>query len=277
MTEQAQPLLSVLEQLLVNFLNLLPQLVAALVVFLIGLYLAGIVKRLVRRRLEKRTDNPQPIQLITQITYWLVVMAVAVISLQMVGFNLTAFLAGLGIAGFAIGFALQDVSKNFIAGLLLLIQQPFDVDETIEVAGFTGQVMSIDIRATQMRTTDGRIVLIPNGDVFVNPITNFSQAKFRRVEISSGVAYESDPANVRQTALQAISEIPGLCDEPSPVVRFQNFGSSTFDLTVHYWIDTSQTGVAAAKDAGLEAIKGAFEEAQIDMPFPVQTVYLKQA
>jgi small conductance mechanosensitive channel len=276
MTEQPQPLLSVLEQLVVDFLNLLPSLIAALVVFIIGLYLASIVKRIVIRRLEQRTKNPQPIQLISQITYWLIIMVVAIISLQMVGFNLTAFLAGLGIAGFTIGFALQDVSKNFIAGLLLLVQQPFNIDETIEVAGYTGTVMAIDIRATQIRTLDGRIVLIPNGDVFVNPITNFSQAESRRIEISSGVAYENNPANVRQIALQAISAIPGLLDEPVPEVRFQNFGSSTFDLTVYYWIDTNQTTVSAAKDAGLEAIKHAFEEAKIDMPFPVQTVYLKQ-
>lgn len=276
MTEQAQPLLSALEQLVVDFLNLLPSLIAALVVFIIGLYAASIIRRVVRKRLEQRTKNPQPIELIAQITYWLVVLAVAVFSLQMVGFNLTAFLAGLGIAGFTIGFALQDVNKNFIAGLLLLIQQPFNVGETIEVSGYTGQVLSIDIRATQLRTLDGRIVLIPNGDVFVNPITNFSQAEFRRVEIISGVAYESDPANVRQTALQAISAIPGLREEPSPEVIFQNFGSSTFDLTIYYWIDTSQTSVSAAKDAGLEAIKHAFEKAEIDMPLPMQTVYLKQ-
>lgn len=276
MIEQTQPLLSVFEQLVVDFLNLLPSLIAALVVFIIGLYVASIVKRIVSRRLEQRTKNPQPIQLIAQITYWLVVLTVTVISLQMVGFNLTAFLAGLGIAGFTIGFALQDVSKNFIAGLLLLIQQPFNVGEFIEVVGYTGQVLSIDIRATQIRTLDGRIVLIPNGDVFINPITNFSQAESRRIEIVSGVDYQSDPAIVRQTALQAISAIPGLRDDPPPEVWFQNFGSSTFDLIIYFWIDTGQTTLAAAKDAGLEAIKEAFEGAEIDMPSPVQTVYLKQ-
>ena len=276
MIEQTQPLLSVFEQLVVDFLNLLPSLIAALVVFIIGLYVASIVKQIVSRRLEQRTKNPQPIQLIAQITYWLVVLTVTVISLQMVGFNLTAFLAGLGIAGFTIGFALQDVSKNFIAGLLLLIQQPFNVGEFIEVVGYTGQVLSIDIRATQIRTLDGRIVLIPNGDVFINPITNFSQAESRRIEIVSGVDYQSDPAIVRQTALQAISAIPGLRDDPPPEVWFQNFGSSTFDLIIYFWIDTGQTTLAAAKDAGLEAIKEAFEGAEIDMPSPVQTVYLKQ-
>lgn len=276
MTEQSQPLSSILEQLLVDFLSLLPSLIAALVVFVVGLYLASIVRRVVRRRLERRTKNPQPIILVSQLVYWLVVILVSAISLQMVGFNLTAFLAGLGIAGITIGFALQDVTKNFIAGLLMLIQQPFDIGETIEVGGYTGTVLAIDLRATQLRTSDGRLVLIPNGEVFVSPITNFSQAESRRIEISTGVAYESQPETVRQTALQAIEVIPGLISDPSPVVRFTNFGSSTFDLTIHYWIDTSQTGVAAAKDAGLQAIKAAFEETRIDMPYPVQTVYLRQ-
>jgi small-conductance mechanosensitive channel len=242
----------------------------------VGLYLASIIRRLVRRSLERRTKNAQPITLLSQLAYWLVVILVAAISLQMVGFNLTAFLAGLGIAGITIGFALQDVSKNFIAGLLMMIQQPFEIGETIEVGGYTGKVMAIDLRATQIRTSDGRLVLIPNGDVIITPITNFSQAKSRRVEISTGVAYDSNPETVRQTALDAISGVPGILSEPASDVLFQNFGSSTLDLTIYYWINTSQTNVAAAKDAGLKAIKGAFDEKQIDMPYPTQTVYLVQ-
>lgn len=276
MVEEPQPLLTILEQLIVDFLTLLPSVIAALVVFAVGLYLASIIRRLVRRSLERRTKNAQPITLLSQLAYWLVVILVAAISLQMVGFNLTAFLAGLGIAGITIGFALQDVSKNFIAGLLMMIQQPFEIGETIEVGGYTGKVMAIDLRATQIRTSDGRLVLIPNGDVIITPITNFSQAESRRVEISTGVAYDSNPETVRQTALDAISGVPGILSEPASEVLFQNFGSSTLDLTIYFWITTSQTNVAAAKDAGLKAIKGAFDEKQIDMPYPTQTVYLVQ-
>ncbi len=276
MIEQAQPLTSILEQFIVDFLTLLPNLIAALVVFAIGVYLASIVRRLVRRGLEIRTKNPQPIILLSQLSYWLVVILVAVISLQMVGFNLTAFLAGLGIAGITIGFALQDVSKNFIAGLLMLIQQPFEIGEVIEVDGYTGKVEGIDLRATQIRTADGKLVLIPNGEVMVSPITNFSQAKSRRIEISTGVAYESDPESVRRTALEAISAVPGIINQPAPEVIFHNFGNTTFDLSIYFWIDTSQTNIFAAKDAGLNLIKSAFERAEIDMPLPAQTVYLVQ-
>jgi small-conductance mechanosensitive channel len=276
MIEEPLSLSTILQQLLVDFLTMLPSLIAALVVFAVGLYLASIVRRLVRRGLERRTDNPQPITLLSQMSYWLVVIIVAAISLQMVGFNLTAFLAGLGVAGITIGFALQDVSKNFIAGILMLIQQPFEIGEFIEVGGYSGTVEAIDLRATQVRTTDGKLVLIPNGEVMISPITNFSQAETRRVAISTGVAYDSDPESVRQASLAAISGIQGLLSEPAPKVLFENFGSTTMDLTLYFWIDTSQTNVANAKDAGLNALKDAFDDAQIDMPMPGQTVYLVQ-
>ncbi len=276
MIEETLSLSTILQQLLVDFLTMLPSLIAALVVFAVGLYLASIVRRLVRRGLERRTENSQPINLLSQLSYWLVVILVAAISLQMVGFNLTAFLAGLGVAGITIGFALQDVSKNFIAGILMLIQQPFEIGEFIEVGGYSGTVEAIDLRATQVRTTDGKLVLIPNGEVMISPITNFSQAETRRVAISTGVAYDSDPESVRQASLAAISGIQGLLSEPAPKVLFENFGSTTMDLTLYFWIDTSQTNVANAKDAGLNALKDAFDDAQIDMPMPGQTVYLVQ-
>ncbi len=276
MIEEPQPFTTILEQLIVEFLTLLPSLLAALVVFVVGLFLASLIRRVVRRALTQRTKNTQPVALLSQLAYWSVVILVAVISLQMVGFNLTAFLAGLGIAGITVGFALQDVSKNFIAGLLMLIQQPFEIGESIEVAGYMGTVEAIDLRSTQIRTLDGLLVLIPNGDVIIKPITNFSQADIRRVEISTGVAYKSDLETVRQTAIKAVSTVPGIQSDPAPSVVFHGFGNSTLDLTIYFWISTSETGVAAAKDAGLNAIKSAFDDKQIDMPNPAQTVYLVQ-
>lgn len=276
MVEETQNFSAILEKFVADFLALLPSLIAALVVFIIGLYLASLLRGLVRRGLQRRTKNPQPITLLSQLTYWLTVIFVAAISLKMVGFNLTAFLAGLGIVGITIGFALQDVSKNFIAGLLMLIQQPFDIGETIEVSGYIGKVETIDLRSTQIRLLDGRLVLIPNADVIITPIINYSEAQSRRVEITIGVAYESDPEDVRQTAQAAILSVPGIQSEPAPDLIIQNFGNAIFDLTIYFWIATSQTNVAAAKDAALKAIKQAFEEKQIELPNTAQTVYLVQ-
>ncbi len=264
-----------LENLLQRFLDSLPNVITAVVIFIIIFYLAVLARRAVRLGMQRRKMDPQVIPLVTQSIYLSVIVFGTIIALQQVGFNVTAFLTGLGVVGFTIGFALQDVSKNFISGLLLLIQEPFDIGETIEVKGYTGKVLSIDLRATEMQTLDGRVVVIPNADIFTNPITNYTRAKSRRLEMNLGVAYESDPELVRFTALQALDAVPGLLIEPAPQVVFNNFGSSTFDLTIYYWIDTAQTDVFDAQDKGLVAINQAFQAAGIDMPLPTQVVQVR--
>ena len=264
-----------LENLLVSFLRFLPSLIAALVIFVLGLVLAVVVSRILRITLEKREVKPEAVTVVIRLTYISLITLTLVIALQQIGFNLTAFLAGLGILGFTVGFAMQDVSKNFVAGLLLLIQQPFNVGDIIEVDAYTGKVLEIDMRATQMRMLDGRIVLIPNGDIFTHALINYSQAKDRRVKIPLGVAGDSDLELVRQTAIDAISELPGLMTDPAPNVVYHTFGEYTIDLSLYFWIDTADTSVMKAKDAAINALNSAFISHSIEMPNPVQTVYLQ--
>jgi small conductance mechanosensitive channel len=262
--------------MLLNFVDFLPRLIVALIVFIVGLYLAGIFARMVRRGLERRKTDPELTLLASKVTRWAVIVLGTLAALQQVDFNITAFLTGLGIVGFTIGFALQDVSKNFVAGLLILIQQPFDIGDAIKVTDYAGTVIAIDLRATELHTFDGQVVFIPNAEVFTNPITNYTKASKRRVNLSAGVAYESDLEEVTQTALEAVSSIPGLLQDPAPTLHFQGFGGTTIDLTLFYWIDTNQTDPFTAKDLGLKEIKVAFERAGIEMPYPTQRVYLQQ-
>jgi len=264
MTGEPVSLAEILQNLLTALVDLIPRMIAAVVIFLIALYVASLLRRSVRRALERRTTNPQPVDMLTQLTYYGVVSVGLILALGQVGFDVTAFLAGLGIAGFAIAFALQDVSKNFVAGLLMLVQQPFSLGETIEVSGFTGKVDSIDLRSTQIRTLDGRLVLIPNGDVFIKPITNFTRSPLRRVDVNTRVAYESDLGAVRLAALDALAGLPGLLADPAPGVDFVNFGGISVDITVSFWVDTGQVPLSDARDAGLEAVKRAFEAAGIE-------------
>lgn len=277
MTTELQEIVQPLEILLAEVIRLIPGLISGVVVFIASIFLANLVRRTVRKTLERRQTKQQVITTLSKITYWSVMVLGITISLQQVGFNLTAFLAGLGIAGFTIGFALQDVSKNFIAGLLLILQEPFETGEVIEVVGFTGEVMEIEVRSTQMRTLDGLIVIIPNGDLFTNPITNYTRSGKRRIELRIGVAYEHEPDKVRQQAIAAIATIPGLLSDPAPQVAFDNFGDATFDLTLYFWIDASEISPLAAKDAGLVAVKSAFEGSGIEMPYPTQALVISQA
>jgi small conductance mechanosensitive channel len=263
------------QALLTNLVTALPGVIAAVIIFLITLYLAALVGRAVSRSLQARAAGAQAVLLLSKISRYTIIVIGTIVALQQVGFNLTAFLTGLGIAGFTIGFALQDVSKNFISGVLLLVQRPFEVGDAIQVVGFTGTVVAVDLRATEICNLDGTAVLIPNSAIFTNPITNYSRATRRRVDISIGVSYDSDLELVRKTALQAVASAPGLLQEPSPSVLFQNFGGSTIDLTIYFWVDVQKSDPFAAKDIALVAVNSAFQQARIDMPYPTQTLLLK--
>ena len=265
MIEEVTSIPETLQELLVRLVNAVPALISALVIFFLSLYIAGLSRRAVLRALKLRNANAQVTEMLMKLTQWSVLTMGTIIALQQVGFNVTAFLAGLGIVGFTIGFALQDVSKNFISGLLLLIQQPFNIGETIEVTGFTGKVVAIDMRATEIHTGDGRVVLIPNANVFTNPITNHSRTGARRVDLVLKVTSDNDLEAVREAVLQASSSVPGLREQPPPVVNFSTIEFHTVEMQVYYWIDTNQTDLLLARDAGLTAIKRALDPAGIEM------------
>jgi small conductance mechanosensitive channel len=263
MIEEGITIPETLQEYLVRILNAVPALISAIVIFILSLYIASLSRRAVLRSLKLRNANAQITEMLMKITQWTVMVMGTIIALQQVGFNVTAFLAGLGIVGFTIGFALQDVSKNFVSGLLLLIQQPFNIGETIEVTGFTGKVVSIDMRATEVHTADGRVVLIPNANVFTNPITNHSRTGYRRVELVLKVSSESDLDAVREAVLRASRSVPGLREQPPPSVNFNSIAENKVEMQVYYWIDTNQTDLAGARDSGLTAIKRALDQAGI--------------
>lgn len=254
-----------LQELLTSFILLIPNLSAALVIFILTIYLANVFGRATRRALIRRKVDPQTYQVLPKIVHWSTLVFGLIVALQQIGFSVTAFLAGMGVVGFTIGFALQDISKNFVSGIIIWMQQPFVPEDIIEVSGFTGTVMAVDLRATELLTFDGRLVLIPNADVVTKPIINYSHSGNLRVEVSASVSSQSDMALVRTTAHQATATIPGLMEHPAPKVIIQNFNELKIDLLVYYWIDTTQTSVELAKDNGLTKIKAAFEQAGIQI------------
>jgi len=254
-----------------NFIKGLPNLLTALVIFVASLYFAGVLGKIIRRVLNARKAPEGVTHLLSELSRVSVIVIGVITALQRF-FDVTAFLAGLGILGFTVGFALQDVMKNFAAGVILLIQQPFHIDEFIGVTGFDGQVLEIDLRATEMRALDGRIVSIPNADVLAHPIVNYTRANRRRIELPVGVGYDTDTELARKVVFEAIQNVPGFMTEPAPVIGFSNFGDSALQLDTYFWIDTAKTNPLAAKDAAFTLIKSALDKEGIDIPFPIRTV-----
>jgi len=256
-----------------NFIKGIPNLLTALAIFIVSLYFARMLGNLVKRVLKVRKSPEGVTHLLGELTRVSVIVIGTITALQRF-FDVTAFLAGLGILGFTVGFALQDVMKNFAAGVILLIQQPFHIDEFIGVNGFDGQVLEIDLRATEIRALDGRIVSIPNADVLANPIINYTRANRRRVELPVGVGYNTDTEHARKVVLEAIQNVPGFMTEPAPLLGFSNFGDSALQLDTYFWVDMSKTNPLAAKDAAFSLIKNALDKEGIDIPFPIRTVYM---
>ena len=260
-------------QYLVKVIDSLPTLLTAILIVVASLYLAKLLSNLLRKMLERREVDREVTMLLATITRWSIIVAGIITALQQF-FDVTAFLAGLGILGFTIGFALQNIMQNFVSGVILLIEQPFDVGDAVELNGFGGTVLTISLRTTEMRTFDGLIVMIPNADVLSNTITNYTRADRRRIELPVGIAYGSDPALARQIVLETVQNVPGFLGDPEPLVFFHTFGGSSVDMTAYFWIDTSVTNPFAAKDAALEFIKAALEKKGIEIPFPITTVYM---
>lgn len=261
--------------LLNKITQFLPKIISGVIIFIIALYVSKWLSKLVERTLTHQQKDKEITILLGQITRWGILIMGSVLALEQISDKITGLLAGLGVAGFAVGFALQDVAKNFTAGLLILLQQPFNIGDAIEVAGYSGSVTAITLRSTEILTWDGRNVLIPNADVFTSPIVNSSQTSHRRITLTLGVGYSSDLEQVARVALEALKkDVPGILAEPAPMIGFKDFGDSAIALDAYYWVDTTKTGLLAAKDFGIKAIHMAFQQENIEIPFPIRTVQM---
>ena len=261
---------------LTSFVEFLPKLLAGIVIFIITLVAAGFIAKWVRKIAKKKISNKEMLQLIFVLTRWTVVIIGTILALSQVDFDVTGFIAGLGVAGFTIGFALQDIAKNFISGLLLLYRQPFNIGDYVTLGDFSGHVREINVRDTLIETPSGENVIIPNQTVFENAIINFTQTPIRRQNLSIGLGYEEDANKAIEIFLDVIKNVPGVEVNPEPTVRAEGLGDSTLTLLALYWIDQSKNDYFGVHSDVITAIKEASEEHNINLPYPIQTVRLQK-
>src|SRR5215216_7959234 len=232
-------------QFIENFIRGIPNLLTGLVIFIVSLYLARFLSNILRRVLRSRKAPEGVTHLLGQLTLWTIILIGMITALQRF-FDVTAFLAGLGIVGFTIGFALQDVMKNFASGIILLLQQPFHVGESIGVKGFDETITAIDLRSTEMRATDGRIIILPNAEILANPIINYSRANSRRVDLTLNLPRSSEPDTIRRIMFDAIKGVTGFINIPEPVIVFNNLTDSVLELNASFWVDVKKNDPAYA-------------------------------
>ena len=259
------------------FYEFLPRLVAGIIVFLLALLLSKWISTMVKRAMKRGKQDREITILVQQITRWGILAVGTMLALDQISDNITSLIAGLGITGFALGFALQDVAKNFIAGLLLLLQQPFDIGDAIEVGDFSGTVKEVTLRVTEITTWDGRNVQIPNADVYVSPIINFTRSRDRRVELSIPILQGADMEKATSIAAATVNTLPGVLSEIDPLIVFSEVQSAEMKMEVYFWVNTSEVGFFISKDAAYKALLNALSEEGIPMPTATLVVEMEQA
>jgi small conductance mechanosensitive channel len=263
-----------LSDLAIQGVDFLPRLVLALVTFLLSLLVARLAGRAVGR--ATASADRELARLLSRLVSMATLVVGTIVALDQVNVNVTGLVAGLGVAGLTVGFALQDIAKNFVAGILLLMQQPFEIGDAIEVGGHEGSVTDVDIRAVTITSRGGQQVIIPNADVFTSPIVNYSKYPTRRIVLEMGVGYEEELTRVRRIFLEAITGVAGVLNDPEPSVYCRNLGSAAVEVAAYFWIDQKQSSLFQVTSDAVEAVKQAAERESINLPYPVQTVRLRR-
>lgn len=276
MPEPLNRAIAIIQDSLAEFIANLPSLLMAVIVFYIVYRLASPIATFVRKGLAnaKRSDNIQLI--LSRLSRWFVIflgfMFAATIALP--GFDPSELLSLLGVGSVAIGFAFRDILQNFLAGILILLTEPFHLNDQIIVGDFEGTVEDIQIRATYLRTYDNRRVVIPNSDLFTDSVTVNTAYNKRRSEYSVGIGYEDDIAAAQSLCLDILRSTEGVLSNPEPDTIMSEMGDSAVVFRVRWWTDPRKADVLKVQDSVLRDIKNRLTEEGFNIPFPIRTIYL---
>ncbi len=246
----------------------LPRIAAAFAVFLLFWLVLKVAQPAVRAMLVRAHFAPALIKLLVDglLRATILVLGLAMAASQ-VGIDISAFLAGLGVVGIAVGFAAQETVANMIAGFLIFWDRPFRIGDYINTQDQYGEVQDITMRTTRIRTRENTFVVIPNKQIIGDTLVNHSMYGETRLNIPVGIAYKENIARAREVLLQAVRSVDGVMKMPAPDVVAVKLGDSSVDLNVRVWVE-SAADERPVFFRVVEASKVALDEAGIEIPFP---------
>ncbi len=264
-----------LDAIIVN----LPNLLVAVVVFALSYFLSGFIRKQLEKLLKKHIEQASLRSLISTATSIVIISAGLFIALGVLNLDtvLKSMLAGAGVAGLAIGLALQSSLSNTFSGVYLSVQDIINIGDWIESNGYSGTVEEVNLRNTVVREPDNNLVMIPNKMVVENPFKNFGLTKQIRVIVTCGVGYDSDLNEVEEMVKAAIKE--NFNDDESKDIEFHylEFGDSSINFQTRFWIDASvKISILEARSQAIKVIKETFDKNGIEIPFPIRTVYMNK-
>ena len=264
-----------MQSMIDGFLIMLPNIVLALIVFAIFFYFGRQVKRVVRRVTRQHHQARNLGLVLGRLAQSAIVLVGLFIALSIVIPTLKAgdLVQLLGISGVAIGFAFRDILQNFLAGILILLTEPFRIDDQIVFKNFEGTVENIETRATTILTYDGRRIVIPNAELFTNSVTVNTAFDKRRTEYDFSIGYGDDIDCAKQLMLEALYSVNEVLKDPAPDVLVLDLAESTVKIRVRWWISPPRRiDDMRSRDKVICAIKKKLVENGIDLPYPTRQI-----
>ena len=254
----------------------LPSLVLAVLILVATKIVANKTSKFTRKQLDKSKTKDSLTTLVTTTVYVVVLGIGTFFALEAVHLDkaVTSLLAGAGIIGLALAFAFQDLAANFVSGVLLATNNFVRVGDLVETNGFFGHIQKIDLRTTTIQTLKGQTVIVPNNDILSSPLTNYSETPRRRVDVVVGVGYAEDLRKAKKVALESISDMECVDKEKDVDGFYGEMADSSINLTVRFWTQfhKSNKKYLNAQSRAIVAIQEAFNEEDINIPFPVRTI-----
>lgn len=256
-------------------IRLLPNMVVAILIIIAFYFIAKTVRNFSGKLLNRAFENKSLNQLLQNIIYIAIIIVGTFIALGVLELDktVTSLLAGVGVIGLALGFAFQDTAANFVAGIFLAVRSPIEIGDIVKSGDVMGTVHRINLRATEVRTFQKTHVVIPNKDVFQNPLYNYTQSGDRRVDLECGISYGDDLEKVKKVTVEAIKNTEGIIKDKGVTFFYKEFGGSSINFQVRaFTTDISQAGFLETQSNMIIALKKAFDENDIMIPFPIRTL-----
>ena len=245
----------------------------AIVFLIVGLWVIKFIVKILEKNVQGRFDRTLT-SFLMSITRAVLLILLFISIASTIGIEVTSFVAVLGAASFAVGFALQGSLSNFAGGVLLLIFRPFTAGDTIEVAGYKGKVQEIQILYTILTTFDNKKVFIPNSNISTGSITNFSAMDKRRVDLTFGIGYDDDFHEAIALLKDLAFKHELILDDPEPIIRVTEHAGSSVNIACKVWVkgpDYWDVYFDMHED-----VKDAFDEAGIGIPYPQMDIHFDE-
>lgn len=275
---EAETLSEAFQKFYKNFIEQLPGIGLGLLIIILGFLIGIWLGRFFTKRISAKTSDPLMSRFLGKAIRFLTIITAIMLALKAAGLGgiATGILTAAGASAVVLGFAFKDIGENFISGIILAFNRPFDVNDTVEIGENFGKVKALEFRYTKLKTFDGKDVYIPNSDVLTKPVTNYTEDGFFRWSFNVGIAYEDDIAGAKETISEALKSEPMVIEDQDHrnFVVEDELATSTIVLKVYFWVDTKDFRMQAMKTKGnvVRTVKEALMKNGYYLPADIQEI-----